>query len=133
MFSFSGQLCATTLERHEEDFSPFCEYTEDIPSFAMYVDRIRNSADWGGHVELRALSLALKRPILVYSQSQSHPLEIHCETNREAETEPIRLSYHLHYYSLGEHYNCVMPKSNNKNNDHDDDDDNNKNDHDETV
>ena len=116
-----GQLCATTLEQHEEEFSPFCEYTQDIPSFRDYVDRIRNSADWGGHVELRALSLALKRPILVYSAQQSHPLEIHFGTNHdddEAEAEPIRLSYHLHYYSLGEHYNSVMPKSNN--NDHED-------------
>jgi OTU domain-containing protein 6 len=110
-------LCATTLAQNEDEFSPFCEYTEDIPSFDAYVERIRNSADWGGHVELRALSLALKRPIIVYSAQQSHPLEIHLEDFDEK--DPIRLSYHLHYYSLGEHYNCVMLKSDDDDDEHD--------------
>ena len=100
----TGDLCASFLEKHEDDFSPFCEYTKEAPTFSEYVNRVRNTADWGGHVELRALSLALERPIIVYSSHQVEPLMIH----EEYEAEPIRLSYHLHYYSLGEHYNSVV-------------------------
>lgn len=74
------------------------------------MERVQNSADWGGHVELRALSLALKRPIIVYSAQTVEPLQIHVD--EYGDKEPIRLSYHLHYYSLGEHYNCVVVKKN---------------------
>eukprot|EP00980_Cylindrotheca_fusiformis_P008835 scaffold1888_cov120-Cylindrotheca_fusiformis.AAC.5 len=100
-------LCADALRENETEFSPFCELTDEVPSFDDYVNRVRNSAEWGGHLELRALSLALKRPIHVYSvQSGSKPLEIDPELYNDQ--PPIRLSYHLHYYSLGEHYNQVV-------------------------
>lgn len=98
-------LCATSLETHEADFSPFCEFSETITTYPEYVERVRNSADWGGHVELRALSLALKRTIIVYSVQHAEPLILGEEYEGE---EPIRLSYHLHYYTLGEHYNEVV-------------------------
>lgn len=105
-----GELCATILKQHKDDFSPFCEYTDTIGDFETYVERVKSSADWGGHVELRALSLGLKRPIVVYSAFQD-TLHIH----EEFEGEPIRLSYHLKYYSLGEHYNYVAPKTKDEN------------------
>lgn len=108
----AGQLCATTLSQHEEDFSPFIGFTEEAPSFARYVERIRHSAEWGGHLELRVLSLALKRSVMVYSVLPPSPLSIPFDEKGSEEKEPIRLSYHLHYYSLGEHYNCVVPKVN---------------------
>lgn len=105
-----------------------------MTSFEQYASRVRNSADWGGHlgkhilpkfgicspflkvtnalirpIELRALSRALKRPIHVYSvQSGGKPLEIHDDST--SEENPIRLSYHLHYYALGEHYNQVVER-----------------------
>ena len=80
----------------------------------QYVDKVRDSAEWGGHLELRALRIALERPILIYSvQNGTEPLEIHNENETPDKTEadkkePIRLSYHLHYYALGEHYNQVV-------------------------
>jgi len=99
-------LCADTLESHEEDFAPFCEFSEEVTTFKQYVDRVRNSAEWGGHLELRVLGMALDRPVEVYSvPSGREPLVIH-----ESDNEPIRLSYHLHYYALGEHYNQVVEK-----------------------
>lgn len=90
-----------------EEFAPFCEYTDTAPDFAGYVDRVRNSAEWGGHLELRALSIALNRPFVVYSAQSMEPLRIE-ETTHKENTEPIRLSYHLKYYALGEHYNKVV-------------------------
>ena len=101
----AGALCADTLTEHEEDFAPFCEYTETVTSFSDYVAQVRNSAEWGGHLELRALGMALGRPIQVYSlQNSQEPLLI----GETSGSPPIRLSYHLHYYALGEHYNQVV-------------------------
>jgi OTU domain-containing protein 6 len=106
-------VCADALKEHEADFSPFCEYTDDIPDYATYVGRVRSSAEWGGHLELRALSMALRRPVIVYSAQSLKPLVIeHAEEQGDAvQDNPIRLSYHLNYYSLGEHYNRVVTKA----------------------
>jgi OTU domain-containing protein 6 len=68
------------------------------------VDRVRSSNEWGGHLELRALSEGLNKCIVVYSANQ--PVLVLGE-----EGDAIRLSYHLHYYSLGEHYNQVVPRT----------------------
>jgi len=103
-------LCADTLLKHQDEFAPFCEYTDDVSSFDEYLIRVRNSAEWGGHLELRALGIALDRPIYVYSvQSGAKPLAIHEDSESEnTDKESILLSYHLHYYALGEHYNQVI-------------------------
>lgn len=103
-------LCADTLLKHQDEFSPFCEYTDDVSTFDEYLSRVRNSAEWGGHLELRALGIALNRPIYVYSvQSGAKPLAIHEDSESEnTGKESILLSYHLHYYALGEHYNQVI-------------------------
>jgi OTU domain-containing protein 6 len=112
-FSYSHirNLCADKLQEHEADFAPFCEYTDVIPDYVTYVNRVRSSADWGGHLELRALSMALHRPVIVYSAQSLKPLVIAEEVSQQgdaAHDNPIRLSYHLSYYSLGEHYNRVV-------------------------
>ena len=86
------------------------EYTETAPDFASYVQRVRSSADWGGHLELRALSMATQRPIHVYSASSNKAMVIESGGGGDtSDDNPIRLSYHLHYYALGEHYNQVVP------------------------
>jgi OTU domain-containing protein 6 len=101
--------CADTLLQHEHDFGAFCEYTDSVPDFKAYVERVRSSADWGGHLELRILSLALHRPITVYRAQAREPLVI--EEEQGNDSDPIRLSFHLNYYALGEHYNQVCKKS----------------------
>jgi OTU domain-containing protein 6 len=110
--NLTGRICADTLAQHEEDFAPFCEYSKGIPDFETYCEHVRSSAEWGGHLELRALSLALKRPVWIYSASaSSQPLVIDAadQVQDEDANDPIRLSYHRHYYALGEHYNQVVP------------------------
>lgn len=100
-----GALCADTLQSHQDEFAPFCELNDDIATFDDYVQRVRDSAEWGGHLELRALGMALDRPIHIFKAGASEPLHIH----EQGCGEPIRLSYHHHYYALGEHYNQVVP------------------------
>lgn len=101
-------MCADTLLSNQDEFAPFCEYTDDAPDFDSYVDRVRSSAEWGGHLEVRALSMALKRSIIIYSAQTAEPITVEAGQGSDV---PIRLSYHLQYYSLGEHYNLVEKAS----------------------
>lgn len=103
------KLCADTLLKNEAEFAPFCEYDDNkVPDFRRYVERVRSSSDWGGHLELRVLSVALQKHILVYSAQTKEPLLIRPDGGEADDDKPIRLSYHLHYYALGEHYNQVV-------------------------
>lgn len=97
--------------KHRDELEPFCEYDSDTPNFDCYLENVRSSAEWGGHLELRAMAIALKRPIYIYSvQSGLTPLAIHENSDdKTIGSKPIILSYHLHYYALGEHYNQVVP------------------------
>lgn len=106
-------LCAQTMAEHEEEYSPFCELddndADNVSSYEEYVQAVMNSARWGGQLELRALSLALKRPVYVYS---TDPVMVMGEEYDEDGIDPIRVSYHRHYYALGEHYNSVIKNEN---------------------
>jgi OTU domain-containing protein 6 len=112
-------LCATILEENESEFAPFCELNDNVSSYKEYVGAVRSSHDWGGHLELRALSMALRRPFHVYSiqSTNGEPLVIDSslEASEAVAVEPIRLSYHLHYYALGEHYNSVVRRAQREN------------------
>ena len=122
-------LCAQTMLEHESEFAPFCEYNDnDITNYNEYVHAVQHSSHlWGGHLEIRALSMALQRPVHVYSSNTLHtngPLIIDAssstattttiDTDPQSPMEPIRLSYHLHYYALGEHYNQIVAMDNDK-------------------
>ena len=77
-----------------------------------------SSAAWGGHPEIRALSCTLGVPIEIF-QADGAPwkmapdahdeYEVGRATARGEEDAVLRLSYHRHYYALGEHYNAVIP------------------------
>lgn len=81
-------------------------------SYCKTVERV-DTAVWGGHVELQALSNALQWPLVVYSvpsaSSAAEVLKIVPENSTDEDQDPLRLSYHRHYYTLGEHYNSVIP------------------------
>ena len=55
------RLAARALRAHREDFEPFCD-VGDLPGFDAYCDRVERSAEWGGDLELQALSRALALP-----------------------------------------------------------------------
>ena len=104
--------CADALWENKEEYEPFAELGDSNAStFEEYVEKVRASSEWGGHLELRALASALKKTIIVYS-ADSSPLHIKEEDEKEDEEENvIRLSFHRKYYALGEHYNSVVRKT----------------------
>mmetsp|Transcript_7444 Transcript_7444/g.10651 ORF Transcript_7444/g.10651 Transcript_7444/m.10651 type:complete len:308 (-) Transcript_7444:8-931(-) len=107
-------VCADTLTENREEYEPFADLSDHgVATFEAYIEKVRNSSEWGGHLELRALAIALDKTIVVYS-ADSAPLYI-CKEEGEGsgntgdeEDDVIRLSYHRHYYALGEHYNSVI-------------------------
>lgn len=92
---------------HRADFEPFVTLGEG-EDYAAFCERIKTTHEWGRQLELRALADCLRVQILVYSADQA-PLPMKA---LEVVGEPVlRISYHKHQYTLGEHYNSVVPGS----------------------
>ena len=130
-------ICADVLMgSNRAEYEPFAECGEGYSAagggenehhgnhpatFEEYVRNVRSTSTWGGQLELRALSEGLKCPIVVFS-AEGPPLKMGAEYSQvEAEggsddvegwdkNKALLLSYHRHYYALGEHYNSVVPK-----------------------
>ena len=111
------QICAQELGDKREEYEPFADLGEvDVESFEEYIEKVRDSSEWGGHLELRALAHRLKKTIVVYSTES--PLEIQGGHGNDGADNGgdgdgsgvIRLSFHRQYYALGEHYNSVVAK-----------------------
>lgn len=93
------------MRENRDDFEPFISAEEEIP-FDEYCNQVASATDavWGGQLELLALSRVTGRPIWVYDALQ--PMVV----MGTGEAKPIRLAFHRHFYSLGEHYNSVISK-----------------------
>lgn len=107
-------ICANNIQKNRIEYEPFIEVSGNVgDDFDTYVEMVRNSSDWGGHIELRALANALKRVIIVYS-ADAAPLYIGDDDNQHIDNRDqdavacIRLSFHKSFYALGEHYNSVI-------------------------
>ena len=115
-------LCANTLLSERNEYEPFAELDHDpnhpAENFEEYVNNVRFTSTWGGQLELRALSHGLKVPVVVFS-AEGPPLVMGQEyedATAGGETEEeygkkkaVLVSFHRHYYALGEHYNSVVP------------------------
>eukprot|EP00762_Andalucia_godoyi_P004747 ANDGO_03564.mRNA.1 OTU domain-containing protein 2 len=114
-------LAANHLREFPLRFMPFCEVSS-AAQYERYCGEVEKSAEWGGHVELLAIAQALKSKIQVFSGDSI--LEIEDEIpmddpygpaadidhdNTENSSIPLRVSFHRFAYSLGEHYNAVVP------------------------
>lgn len=75
-------------------------------TFEDYCRKVATTTAWGGQLELKALVHALHRPIIVHTAEANAP---DIEMGMEYPGPALHLSYHRHYYSLGEHYNSVVP------------------------
>jgi len=102
------RVAANYMRRHSADFMPFLSVAEGKApeeTFAAHCSSVETTAVWGGQLELRALAQALRRPIVVYSADA--PV---LRMGEAFEGQPLRVTFHRHYYALGEHYNSVVPR-----------------------
>ncbi|RSL66939.1 hypothetical protein CEP54_003518 [Fusarium duplospermum] len=84
---------------HGDDFAPFLE--EDLGDYAR---KMRDTAEWGGQLELMALARQYKAEIRVVQDGR---LERIGEDEGAASGKTLWLAYYRHGYGLGEHYNSL--------------------------
>ncbi|KAI0554493.1 OTU domain-containing protein 6B [Xylaria curta] len=98
------------MESHSDDFVPFLE--EPLES---YVPKIRDTAEWGGQLELLALASAYRVEIKVVQNGRTETIQPNGgheeEKGEKAGDRTIWLAYYRHGYGLGEHYNSLRKKS----------------------
>ncbi|KAG9243256.1 hypothetical protein BJ878DRAFT_127694 [Calycina marina] len=91
------QSAARYIETHPDDFVAWL----DEP-LERYVEKIRDTAEWGGHLELLALSKSYNVEICVIQDGEPQTIEPGTEG-----AEKICLAYYRHGFGLGEHYNSL--------------------------
>ncbi|VDK53909.1 unnamed protein product [Anisakis simplex] len=104
---------ATYIRSHKDDFLPFLSSRDGEPISEFYFDEYcnlverscENGGEWGGEPELRALSSALERSIIVI-QPEGRLIKFGDEFSSKT---PITITFHRYAFNLGEHYNSTKP------------------------
>lgn len=106
------------MRAHATEYLPFIgndreDALEDIgydehalEQYCKNIEQMNGSIVWGGQLELRALCESLERNIWVYQDDANTP--VLKMGNQPLSSTPLRVSYHRHFYALGEHYNSVV-------------------------
>lgn len=102
-YKIARQVAAAYMSQNPEDFSPFLEEPLD-----KYVTAVRDTGEWGGHLEILALAKAYGVDINIL-QGNGKVERIECGTDNEPKT--LWLAYYHHSFGLGEHYNSLRKAS----------------------
>lgn len=92
---------AEFMATHPDDFAPFLEEPLDT-----YVKKIRDTAEWGGQLELQAIARSYNIDINVL-QADGRVEKISSGSPTKEDSESVWLAYYRHSFGLGEHYNAV--------------------------
>ncbi|KAK3112695.1 OTU protein [Teratosphaeriaceae sp. CCFEE 6253] len=87
------------IEQHPDDFVPFLE-----EPLAEHLHKIRETAEWGGQLELMALAKSYGVDINVL---QDFGRVEKIESGASGEENEMWLGYYKHGFGLGEHYNSL--------------------------
>lgn len=102
-FKIIRDAAADYISNHPREFEPFLE--EPVQD---YIHKIRDTAEWGGQLELLALAKTFKLNVNVL-QAEGRPERI--EGGECPETPEVWLAYYRHGFGLGEHYNSLRQKA----------------------
>ncbi|KAK3360286.1 hypothetical protein B0T25DRAFT_515618 [Lasiosphaeria hispida] len=94
------RTAAEYMQRHADEFAGFLE-----EPWESYVAKIRDTAEWGGQLELSALANAYGVEIRVVQDRRTEVVAPQGEEDGERKT--LWLAYYRHGYGLGEHYNSL--------------------------
>jgi len=103
---------ASHIRSHKDEFLPFLSDPNTSnpvseEAFEEYCNKVAKTTSWGGQLEIRALANEFKIPIEVV---QADGPVINVGGEEFGNESPLILSYHRHFYRLGEHYNSVIDK-----------------------
>lgn len=91
---------AACIKQNSEHYEPYLEEPVD-----SYVHKVKDSAEWGGHIELQALAKAYNIPInVIHGSGTVQNIEAGDDADKD---KSIWLAYYLHGFGLGEHYNSL--------------------------
>lgn len=105
-------LAADYLLQHRPEFEAFLDEgssDNNGDSYSRYCEKVRSTGHWGGHLELEALSRALNCAIIIHQARQPAITFNDDAVKHDAQAHQLHLSYHRHAFSLGEHYNALLP------------------------
>jgi OTU domain-containing protein 6 len=94
------QAAADYILSHPSDFTPFLDEPLDY-----YAYKIKNTAEWGGQLELMALAKQYNVSISVL-QGNGRVEEIN-PPDEKTHDNKLWLAYYRHGFGLGEHYNSL--------------------------
>jgi OTU domain-containing protein 6 len=98
-FKTVRRAAAAFMQAHADDFAPFLD--EDLEA---YVAKMRDTAEWGGQLELTALARRYESEIRVIQDGRTERIG---EDEGRASGRTLWLAYYRHGYGLGEHYNSL--------------------------
>lgn len=105
------RVAADSLRDRRDDFAPFLGFDAHGPEYESYCSRVESSTmnEWGGETEIKALANGLGRTIVVYSAG-APPLVMRSDDDQGDgdDGEQLRLVFHRHFLTSGEHYNSVQ-------------------------
>ena len=93
------RAAAAFMLENGDDFAPFLE--EDLETYAA---RMRDTAEWGGQLELMALARRYGVELRVIQDGRTERIG---EEEGKATGKTLWLAYYRHGYGLGEHYNSL--------------------------
>ena len=91
-------VAAAYIAQNSDDFTPFLEQPLD-----KYLKTIRDTGEWGGHLEILALAKVYGVDIKIL-HGNGHVDHIESGFSNH---KPLWLAYYRHRYRLGEHYNSL--------------------------
>lgn len=100
------ELAASYIRSHQSDFYPFLVDEDVEDALETHCVNIESTAEWGGEMELIALSQALKRHLVVHSAGM--PDQFFGEEFATGDKALLRLCFMRHAFNLGCHYNSVV-------------------------
>lgn len=98
-YKTTRQVAAAFISQNPDDFVPFLE-----EPLNQYVKTIRETGEWGGHLEILALAKAYEVDINVL-HGDGKVDKIECGSSQSV--PQLWLAYYRHSFGLGEHYNSL--------------------------
>lgn len=100
-YKITRRVAATFIYNNPDDFLPFLDQPME-----EYTRNIRETGEWGGHLELMALA---KSYSVVINVLQGDGKVEKIEGSKEGPERQLWLAYYRHNFGLGEHYNSLHP------------------------
>ncbi|KAF3905886.1 hypothetical protein AA313_de0209223 [Arthrobotrys entomopaga] len=100
-YTFTRKAAGDYISSHPDDFTPFLEDGETLDS---HVNKVQNTAEWGGQMELLALAKEYGVTVKIV---QAEGVGVTAMNEDDGGKGDVWLAYHRRGYGLGEHYNAL--------------------------